>query len=71
MDELHVNETILGNYQKRKTNITMSWIDYRKAYDLILHTWIMEYMNSFDIALNTVRLFRKRMGKWRTEVEEF
>ena len=46
-DQLLIAKVILRDCKKRKTNLAMSWIDYRKAYDMIPHSWIMECLNLF------------------------
>ena len=36
-DQLLIYKTFLKDCKKRHTNIPMAWIDYRKAYAIILH----------------------------------
>ena len=36
-DQLLIDKTFLKDCKKRHTNIPMAWIDYRKAYAIILH----------------------------------
>lgn len=31
--------------KRRRMNLGMAWIDYHKAYDLIPHSWTMDYAN--------------------------
>ena len=28
----------------------MAWIDYRKSYDMVPHSWIKEYLELFGVA---------------------
>ncbi len=28
----------------KKRNLNMAWIDYRKAYDMVPHSWIVEML---------------------------
>ena len=38
-DQLLIDKTILKDYRKRRTNLVMAWIDYRKtAYDCVPHS---------------------------------
>ena len=30
----------------------MAWIDYKKAYDLVSHSWIKEYLDLLGVAEN-------------------
>ena len=43
----------------------MAWIDYRKAYDLVPHSWVNEYMEMFGIAENLRTFLQKSMQQWR------
>ena len=42
--------------RKRHTNMAMTWIDYKKAYDMVPHSWIVECLEMFGIA-NIVKEF--------------
>ena len=35
-DQVSIDKTVLKDCKKRHTNLSMAWIDYRKAYDLVL-----------------------------------
>ena len=48
--------------KKGHTNLTMPWIDYHKAYDMVPHSWIVECLEIFGIATN-VRQFLLRSMK--------
>ena len=39
----------------------MTWIDYKKAYDFVLHSWRSEYKELFGIANNVRDFFEKSM----------
>ena len=41
-DLLYIYQHILKEVKIRHKNIAMAWIDYRKAYDIVPHTWILE-----------------------------
>ena len=36
-DQLLINKTVLKDSKKRHTNLSMAWIDYKKAYDFVSH----------------------------------
>ena len=52
----------------RKKNLAMGWIDYKKAYDMIPHLWIMECLEMFGIAEDIKRLFCNSMENWKVEL---
>ena len=64
-DQLLSDKTILIDCRKRKTNLAMAWIDYRKAYDLIPHSWILECLDMIGIADNVKSFNGKSMKKWK------
>ena len=44
------------------TNLSMAWINYKKAYDFVLHSWINEFMKLFGIADNVRNFLEKEYG---------
>ena len=55
-DHLLIDKIVPRNCKRRKTNLAMAWIDYRKAYDMVPHSWILELLVLTGIALNIQRL---------------
>ena len=43
--QLLIDKTILRDCRKRHINLRMAWIDYKKAYDMVPHSWILEALN--------------------------
>ena len=60
-DQLLIDKMVLRNCKRRKTNLAMAWIDYRKAYDMVPHSWILETLELTGIATNIQRLVRESM----------
>ena len=44
----------------------MGWIDYRKAYDMMPHSWIKKNMEVCGVADNVSHLLSKSMESWQT-----
>ena len=42
----------------------MAWIDYKKAYDMVPHSWIIEGLNLFGVAENIKNFLVNSMEKW-------
>ena len=51
-DQLLIDKMILKDCKRRHTNLAMAWIDYRKAYDMVPHSWIIECLEIFGVARN-------------------
>ena len=60
-DQLLIDKAILKDCKKRHTNLAMAWVDYRKAYDLVPHSWIIECLEMFGIARNVKELINSSM----------
>ena len=64
-DQLLIDKTVLKDCRKKHTTLSMAWIDYRKAYDLVPHSWVNERMEMFGIAENLRTFLQKSMQQWR------
>ena len=65
-DQLLIDKTILKEVKRLKKNVVMSWIDYKKAYDMVPHSWIKETLNITGVAKNIQHLLTNSMEKWGT-----
>ena len=61
--QLLIDKTKLNDCRKRRTNLAMAWIDYRKAYDFVPHSWILECLDMLGIADNVRSFLEKSMKK--------
>ena len=46
----------------------MTWIDYKKAYDMVPHSWISDCLDMFGIANNVQDFLNNSMKSWRLEL---
>ena len=68
-DQLMINKTILKDCRKRRTNLAMAWIDYRKAYDFVPYSWILECLDMRGIADNVMKFFGEKHEAVETSFE--
>ena len=54
------------NSKRRKTNLSMAWIDYKKAFDMISHSWLIKCLEMYGEEENTIRFLRNIMSNWKT-----
>ena len=40
-DQLSIHKTILRGFRNRYTNMGMTWVDYKKNYDIVPHSWVL------------------------------
>ena len=59
---------VLNDWNKGYTNLGIAWIDYKKAYDMIPHSWILENLELDQLSENTAQFIRKSMRTWNTEL---
>ena len=46
----------------------MVWIYYKKAYDMVPHSWIIECLDLFEVAENIKNLFVNSIEKWKVRL---
>ena len=60
---------ILRYVKMRKKNLSMalSLIDYKKAYDMVPHSWILECLKALGIDEGNTKLLENSMKRWSVE----
>ena len=48
----------------RRKNLAIAWIDYKKAYDMVPHSWIINSLQMYKIS----NFIDKTMKTWRVEL---
>ena len=41
-DLLCIDRAVIKEVKSRNKNLAMAWVDYKKAYDMVPHSWIIE-----------------------------
>ena len=59
---------VLADFKRKRKNLAMAWVDYKKAYDLVPHSWIIESLKMAQVAGNIIRFLQKSMVNWKTEL---
>ena len=67
-DQLMIDKMVMKNCRRRLTNLCVAWIDYRKAYDMVPHSWILACLTMFNVADNIHNLIRKSLISWTVEL---
>ena len=62
---LYVDMVVIGEVKSRKKNLAMAWIDYKKAYDIVPHSWSKKCLELFGVAENIKSLLVNSMEKLR------
>ena len=64
-DLLYIDRTVIKEVKSTKKKLAMVKIDYKKAYDMVPHSWIKECLDLFGVAENIKTLLGNSMEKGR------
>ena len=67
-DQLLIDKTVLNDCRKRHTNLGMAWIDYKEAYDMVPHSWILESLELANVADNVINFITRSMRNWNVDL---
>ena len=70
-NKLMINNTILGNCRERKKNLSTVWIDFKKAFHSVQHSWIIKCMTLYKVHPMTINYIRPSMTRWKTNMTLF
>ena len=48
-DQLLINRMAIENCHNKKRSLSTAWIDYRKAFDSVPHSWILKSLDIYSI----------------------
>ena len=49
-----------------KRNLSMCWSDYKKAYYMVPHSWILDILGMIGVAESVRKLLRGSISDWKT-----
>ena len=64
-DLLCIDRAVIKEVKSRNKNLAMAWIDYKKVYDMVPHSWIIECLGLFGVAENIKSLLVNIMSSGR------
>ena len=67
-DQLIINNAILENCKKRKNNLSTAWIDYKKAFDSVPHSWILKCLQMYKIHPVLITIIEEGMSQRKTNM---
>ena len=65
---LYIDQHILNESKTRRKNLAMAWIDYKKAYNMVTHIWIINSLKMYKISHGVINFIDKTMKTWRVEL---
>ena len=67
-DQLVIDKAIMAEARRKKRFLGMAWVDYKKAYDMVPHSWLLEVIEMVGVAENVRGLLTRSMTNWKTEL---
>ena len=64
-DLRYIDRAVIKNVKSRNKNLVKAWVDYKKDYDLVLHSWIIECLDLFGVTENIISLLVNGMEMWK------
>ena len=46
----------------------MAWVDYKKTYDMVPQSWIINFLKMYKISHEVINFIEKTMKTWRVEL---
>lgn len=67
--ELLVTDTIITKQARIKCkDLSIGWIDYRKAFDSIPHSWLLKILEVYQIDPTIIKFLKTTMSNWSTKL---
>ena len=67
-EQLLINKTIVSDAKPRRRNLFTVWLDYKKAFDLILHTWLIKALHYAKLPIQLINAIETISQYWYTRV---
>ena len=68
-EQLIIDSVISKQALTKKRNIYTMYIDYRKAYDSVPHSWLVFILKHYKIHPILIEFLSKTMEKWKTKLQ--
>ncbi|CAH2106131.1 unnamed protein product [Euphydryas editha] len=68
-EQLLIDSVILKQVQKLKSNLFTMYIDYKKAYDSVPHSWLVQVLEIYKIHPKLITFLETIMTTWTTRLK--
>jgi hypothetical protein len=63
-DQLLIDRAIVEDARKKQKNLSICWIDFQKAFDMVPHSWIIQTLRMYKVSEVLVKFLSESMKKW-------
>jgi hypothetical protein len=67
-DHLLLDKIITEDAKRKRKSVSMMWVDYKKAYDSIPHSWLVRILSLYKIDEVTAKFIIDLMQTWCTKI---
>ena len=67
-DQLLINKMVLENTKAKHRNLSTAWIDYKKAFDSMSHTWIINCLEILKLSPIFISFIKTTIKLWNTNL---
>ena len=67
-EQLTIDAVIIKQAEKKRRNLSMAYVDYRKAFDSIPHDWLIKSLQMYKIHPNIISALSSIMTCWETQI---
>ena len=60
-EQLLIDNAVVRNSRRRKTNLNVAWVGFRKTNDMVPRSWILKTLKLFGTATNIIELLKRSM----------
>ena len=64
-DLFYIDRAVIKKVKPRNKNLAMAWIDYKKTYYMVPHSWNIECLDLLGLAENIKSLLVNSMETWK------
>ena len=62
-DQLLIDREVLKEARRKQRSLSMAWIDYKKAYDMVPYSWILETLRLTGVAENIRNFLEENLSQ--------
>ena len=67
-DQLIIDKEVLSDAKKGNRTLSMCWIDFQKAFDMVPHSWLIKVLRTYGVADNLTKFIAKSMESWNVSL---
>ena len=61
-----MNKSILNDARKHRRNLITVWLDYRKAFDSVPHSWLIQALKLAKVPQKVINAIETLTNRWYT-----